>query len=97
MPLIRMDVLAEIYALYKFAAHEVDKEHIVEDGIRNILLRLKRYTEDTSKIDQKSRQAMTELETILERFYHQDKKFSKLIHSKAKAHVEEIMKLYLIH
>ena len=96
MPLIRMDVLAEIYALYKFAAHEVEKEHIVEDGVRNILLRLRRYTEDTGKIDQKSRQAMNELETILERFYHQDKKFSKLIHSKAKAHVDEIMKLYLI-
>ena len=97
MPLIRMDVLAEIYALYKFAAHENDKGHIVEDGIRNILLRLNRYSEDTNKIDQKSRQAMIELETILERFYHQDKKFSKLIHSKAKAHIEEIMKLYLIH
>ena len=92
MPVIRMDILAEIYALYKFAIYEHEKNEIIEDGIENVLLRLRRYMRDFKKFEKKSDQAMKELEAILDRFYYQDKKFTKLVHSKAKAYIEERMR-----
>ncbi len=83
MAIIRMDMLAEVYAQYKFAGYEEEKKRIIDEGLRKIFLRLERYKNDPEKYQYKSSQALHELEAILERFYHQDSRFFKLIHSKA--------------
>jgi len=89
MPVIRMDILAEVYARYNFAIYESERDSIIEDGVKSILLRLKRYMRNPEKFEDKSKQAMGELEAVLERFYYQDGKFSKLIHAKARAYVQK--------
>jgi hypothetical protein len=89
MPVIRMDALAEAYAKYSFTANEQDKDSILTEGIESILLRLRRYMRSPEKFTVKSRQALKELEAVLERFYYQDSKFSKLIHAKAQLHVQK--------
>jgi hypothetical protein len=83
MPVIRMDALAEVYARYSFSGYEQQKDSILEEGIENVLLRLRRYTKNPDKFALKSQQAMKEIEAVLERFYYQDSKFSKIIHAKA--------------
>jgi len=87
MPVIRMDILAEVYARYNFAIHEKDKSRVIEEGVKNVLLRLRRYSRSPDRYGTKSKQAMKELEAVLERFYYQDKSFTKLVHSKANAYI----------
>ena len=83
MPVIRMDALAEVYAKYSFAAYEQEKQTVLDEGIENVLLRLRRYMKNPDKYDLKARQALKEIEAVLERFYYQDSKFSKLLNEKA--------------
>ncbi len=87
MAIIRMDMLAEVYSRYKFAGSEEERNAVIGEGLRKIFLRLDRYTTDPGKYVQKSSQAIHELEAILERFYHQDNRFLKLIHSKAQIYI----------
>jgi hypothetical protein len=89
LPVIRIDILAEVYARYNFSTHEEERHHILEDGIESIFLRLKRYRRYPDKYAEKSRQAMKELEAVLERFYYQDKGFTKLIHAKANIFIQK--------
>jgi hypothetical protein len=87
MVVIRMDALAEVYINYKFTLSFIKREKAIEDGINKILLRLNRYKRDPVIYTLKSAQAMRELENILERFYYQDRKFSKLIVFKARSFI----------
>jgi hypothetical protein len=87
MAVIRMDMLAEVYSRYKFASYDEERNAVIDEGLRKIFLRLDRYTTDPAKYLQKSTQAVHELEAILERFYHQDSRFLKLIHSKAQSYI----------
>jgi hypothetical protein len=87
MAIIRMDMLAEVYSQYKFTSHEEERKAIIDEGLRKIFLRLERYKNDPEKYQYKSSQAIHELEAILERFYHQDSRFLKLIHSKAQNYI----------
>ena len=87
MAIIRMDMLAEVYSLYKFAGSDEERDAVIGEGLRKIFLRLDRYTTDSEKFAKKSLQAIHELEAILERFYHQDSRFLKLIHSKAQVYI----------
>jgi hypothetical protein len=89
LAVIRMDILAEVYARYNFSTHEEERHHILEDGIESIFLRLKRYRRNPDKYAEKSRQAMQELEAVLERFYYQDRGFTKLIHAKANIFIQK--------
>jgi hypothetical protein len=88
MSVIRMDILAEVYARYNFSIHESDKHAIIEEGVESVFLRLNRYTRYPEKFAAKSQQAMKELEVVLERFYYQDRGFTKLVHAKANAYVQ---------
>jgi hypothetical protein len=89
MPVIRMDVLAELYAEYSFSIYEQKKDAILEEGIENVLLRLQRYSRNPDKFALKSQQALKEIEAVLERFYYQDRKFSKMVHEKALTYVRK--------
>ena len=89
MPVIRMDILAEVYARYNFSIHEEERIQIIEDGVKEVLIRLRRYRRSLEKYRTKSAQAMEELESVLERFYYQDKGFTKLLHAKAHAYIQK--------
>jgi hypothetical protein len=83
-----MDALAEVYANYNFSVYEQEKESILDEGIENVLLRLRRYMKNPDKYALKSLQALKEIEAVLERFYYQDSKFSKQLYAKALRHVK---------
>ena len=89
MPVIRMDALAEAYARYNFSVYQNEKDSILDEGIENVLLRLRRYMKTPDKFALKSRQALKEIEAVLERFYYQDSKFTKLFYAKALMHVKK--------
>jgi hypothetical protein len=83
MPVIRMDALAEVYAKYSFSVIEQEKQTVLDEGIENVLLRLRRYMKSPAKYELKAQLALKEIDAVLERFYYQDSKFSKLLHEKA--------------
>ena len=95
MPVIRMDALAEVYANYTFSVYEHEKDSILDEGIEDVMLRLRRYMKNADKFTLKSRQALKEIEAVLERFYFHDSKFSKRIYAKALQLVEKQTALLL--
>jgi len=90
--IIRMNALAELFVLYKFKASLEDKEHAVDERMGDLLLRLNRYKKNKELLEAKCSDALTELTVILDRFYHHEKRFSKLISEKANTYLRNALR-----
>jgi hypothetical protein len=90
MPEIHDEIIVQVYRLYQEAPHPRAKTEALYDGAKNILFKLNRYTNDQGKFKVKSAIAISELESMLNRFYYHDSEFIDRIIYEAKAYIIEI-------
>jgi len=89
--IIRMNALAELFVLYKFKASPEDKEHTVDERMGDLLLRLNRYKKNRELLEAKCSDALKELSVILDRFYHHEKTFARLVSEKANTYLRNAL------
>jgi hypothetical protein len=90
MPEIHDEVIVEVYRDYQEAPHSRAKTEVLYEGVKSIMFKLNRYTNDSEKFKEKSAIAISELESMLNRFYYNDKDFMEKILYEAKAYMLEI-------
>lgn len=90
MPEIHDEVIVEVYRDYQEAPHSRAKAEVLYDGVKKIMFKLNRYANDPGKFKEKSAIAISELESMLNRFYYNDKEFMEKILYEAKAYMLEI-------
>ena len=90
MPEIHEELVGEIKRAYDEAPHSRAKDELIYDGIKRIMFRLNRYTKDPVKFKEKSKTAIFELESLLNRFYYADTEFRERLLFEAKAYILEI-------
>ena len=90
MPEIHDEIIVGVYSSYQEAPHPRAKTEVLYDGVKNIMYKLNRYTNDPDKFKKKSVIAISELESMLNRFYYHDSKFIDRIIYEAKAYIIEI-------
>jgi hypothetical protein len=90
MPEIHEELIGEVYRSYEVAPHSRAKNEVAYEGARRIMFRLNRYKSDPKKFEEKSKTALFELESILNRFYFADTEFREQLLFEAKAYMIEI-------
>jgi hypothetical protein len=87
---IREELIVDIYRSYQNAPHTRAKAEVLYEGVKGILFKLNRYTGDAKKLEERSKTAINELESMLNRFYYADKEFMERLLYEAKAFILEI-------
>jgi hypothetical protein len=87
---IHDEVMTRIYRDYKQALHSSEKSEILEKGVREILIDLKRYTNNPERFEKESKNLLKVLQDTLDRFYYHDRDFSDRLLFEAKAYVLEL-------
>ncbi len=90
MPEINEDIIADVYKSYRDARFDRLRTEALYDGVKRILLRLNRYSNDQTIFKQHSDIAINELSSYLNRFYHQDTLFIDRLIYEARAYIIEI-------
>ncbi len=90
MPEINEEVVADIYKEYKDARHDRQRTETLYGGVKRILSRLPMYLNDPDRYKEKSDLAVSELTTLLNRFYYNDKLFIDRLIYEARAYIIEI-------
>lgn len=87
--MIDTQALAETYQKYTLSRSHREEFDTVEEGVKEILLKLCRYTKNRDTFNKKFKLSFDELNTQLDRFYssNKDKKFKELITRYAKDYV----------
>jgi hypothetical protein len=87
---IHDEVITRIYREYKQALHSSEKSDTIEKGVREILLDLKRYTNNPERFQKESKNLIRELQDTLDRYYYHDREFSDQLLFEAKAYALEL-------
>ena len=87
---IHDEVITRIYREYKQALHSSEKSDTLEKGVREILLDLKRYTNNPERFKKESKNLLRELQDTLDRYYYHDREFSDQLLFEAKAYALEL-------
>ncbi|MBN2322594.1 MAG: hypothetical protein JXQ30_02570 [Spirochaetes bacterium] len=90
MPEIHEEIIGEVYRSFEAAPHSRARDEVLYEGVRRIMFRLNRYKNDPEKLAEKSKTAISELESILNRFYYSDTEFKERLLFEAKAYTIEI-------
>lgn len=90
MPEINEDIIADVYRSYRDARFDRLRTEALYEGVKRILLRLHRYSNDQTIFKQHSDIAINELSSYLNRFYHQDTLFIDRLIYEARAYIIEI-------
>jgi hypothetical protein len=90
MPEIHDELIVQVYRSYQEAPHPRAQTEVLYEGVKNILFNLNRYTNDPEKFKKKSEIAISELESMLNRFYYNDSEFIDKILFEARAYIIEI-------
>ena len=87
--MIDNQALAETHRKFTFSKSHREEHDIIEESVKEILLRLCRYTKDRKTFNKKAILSIDELNTQLDRFYssNKDEKFRELITRYAKDYV----------
>jgi hypothetical protein len=87
---IHDEVMTRIYREYKEALHSSQKSDTLEQGVKEILFDLNRYTENPERFEKESKNLLKELKDILDRYYYHDQDFSERLFFEAKAYALEL-------
>ncbi len=87
---IHDEVITRIYREYKQALHSSEKSDTLEKGVREILLDLKRYTNNPERFEKESKNLLRELQDTLDRYYYHDREFSDELLFEARAYALEL-------
>jgi hypothetical protein len=87
---IHDELMTRIYRSYKEALHSSEKAETIEKGVREMLLDLKRYTNNPEKFKKESSSLIRTLEDLLDRYYYHDQDFVEQILFEARAYVLEL-------
>jgi len=87
---IHDEVITRIYREYKQALHSSEKSDTIEKGVREILLDLKRYTNNPERFEKESKNLLRELQDTLDRYYYHDREFSDQLLFEARAYALEL-------
>ena len=87
---IHDEVMTRIYRDYKQALHSSEKSETLETGVREILVDLKRYTNNPERFEKESKNLLRVLQDTLDRFYYHDQEFSERLLFEAKAYALEL-------
>jgi hypothetical protein len=87
---IHDEVITRIYREYKQSLHSSEKSDTLEKGVREILLDLKRYTNNPARFEKESKNLLRELQDTLDRYYYHDREFSDKLLFEAKAYALEL-------
>jgi hypothetical protein len=90
MPEIHEEVISDVYRAYKEAPHSRAQTEALYEGVKRIMYKLKRYSNNPEKFKGKSAIALSELESMLNRFYYNDSEFIEKILFEAKAYLIEM-------
>jgi hypothetical protein len=87
---IHDEVMTRIYREYKQALHSSEKSDTIEKGVREVLLDLKRYTNNPERFKKESQILLKALQDNLDRYYYHDREFIEQLFFEAKAFVLEL-------
>jgi hypothetical protein len=87
---IHDEVLTRVYREFKQALHSSEKSDALEKGVREILLDLKRYTNDPGRYAKESENLIRALQDLLDRYYFHDPEFTDRLLFEARAYVLEL-------
>ena len=87
---IHDEVLTRVYREYAQALHSSEKSEIIEKGVREILLDLKRYANNPAKYEKESENLLRAFQDLLDRYYYHDPEFIEQMLFEAKAYVLEL-------
>jgi hypothetical protein len=87
---IHDEVMTRIYREYKEALHSSEKSETLEKGVQEILLDLKRYTQNPERFEKESKNLLRVLQDTLDRYYYHDREFSDRLLFEAKAYALEL-------
>jgi hypothetical protein len=90
MLIINDDIIAGVYSEYNNSQHDRERTEVLYSGVKRILFRLKRYVKDPVSFKKRSKIAIDELITFLNRFYYHDTQFIDKLIYEARAYIIEI-------
>jgi len=87
---IHDEIMTRVYREYKEALHSSEKSETIENGVREILHDLERYTNHPARFKRESENLLREFQDMLDRYYYHDSDFTEQMLFEARAYVLEL-------